>query len=167
MTTVSVQLVNVDSHWTRACQKAVTTLNDLFRRNGVSVALAIGHSAAPTIAVKLDPSIQGTAVHGRTSAESNDSGRLLRAVVSLPVKVPINTPQGIRDAGPGILEVIAGHEFVHALGHGSHNSQLMGQTMYKELGDNAAGDTLRSGGVKMPPLTLSSESVVQLKTIWN
>jgi hypothetical protein len=167
MTTVSVQLVNVDSHWTRACQKAVTTLNDLFRRNGVSVALAIGHAAAPTIAVKLDPSIQGSAVHGRTSAESNDTGRLLRAVVSLPVKVPINTPQGIRDAGPGILEVIAGHEFVHALGHGSHNSQLMGQTMYKELGDNAAGDKLRSGSVKMPPLTLSSESVVQLKTIWN
>ena len=68
---------------------------------------------------------------------------------------------------PGILEVIAGHEFVHALGHSVHNSHLMGQTMYKELGDSGAGDRLRSGGVKMPPLTLAHDSVSQLKTIWN
>jgi hypothetical protein len=166
MTTVSVQLNHLGTHWTRACEKAVATLNDLLRRNGVGVSLAIGRSTAPSIAVKIDPGIQGNAVHGRTTAESNDTGRLLRAVVGLPVKVTINTPQGMRDAGPGILEVIAGHEFVHALGHASHNSELMGQTMYKELGDSAAGDRLRSGGAKMPPLTLSSESVDQLKTIW-
>ena len=167
MTTVSVQLVDVGSHWSRACEKAVITLNDLFRRNSVPVALAIGRSSVPIITVKIDRSIQGNAVHGRTTAESNATGRLLRAVVGLPVTVTINTPQGVRDAGAGVLEVIAGHEFVHALGHSSHNSQLMGQTMYKELGDNAAGDKLRSGGVKMPPLTLASDSLVQLKAIWN
>jgi hypothetical protein len=167
MTTVSVQLVNLGAPWTGACQNAVTTLNQLFRRNGVGVALAIGRSGTPTISVKTDASIQGSAVHGRTSAESTDTGRLLRAVVGLPVKVTINTPQGIRDAGPGILEVIAAHEFVHALGHASHNSELMGQTMYKELGDSAAGDKLRSGSGKMPPLTLASDSVAQLKAIWS
>ena len=167
MTSVSVQLINIGTPWTRACQKAATILNDLFRRNGVGVTLAVGRSATPSITVKTDPSIQGNAVHGRTSAESTDSGRLLRAVVGLPLKVTINTPQGVRDAGPGILEVIAAHEFVHALGHSAHNSALMGQTMYKELGDTAAGDALRSGGVKMPPLTLAAESIAQLKTIWN
>ena len=70
MTTVSVQLVNLGAPWTKACQKAVTTLNELFRRNGIGVTLAIGRSSSPSIAVKLDPSIQGTAVHGRTSAEA-------------------------------------------------------------------------------------------------
>ena len=167
MTTVSVQLLNIGSNWTRPCQKAVTALNDLFRRHHVNVTLAIGSAAGPAITVRLDPGIQGTAVHGRTTAESTDSGRLLRADVRLPVKVTINTPRGMRDAGPGILEVIAGHEFVHALGHSSHNSHLMGQTMYKDLGDNAAGDKLKSGGITMPPLALSPQSVTDLKTIWS
>jgi hypothetical protein len=167
MTTVAVQLQHVGSLWTRPCQKAVATLNDLFRRNHLNVTLTITGSAGTTITVKTDASIQGNAVHGRTTAETDGNGKLLRAEVRLPVKVTINTPQGVRDAGPGILEVIAGHEFVHALGHSTHNSQLMGQTMYKELGDNAAGDQLRSGGVKMPPLMLSPQSVSELKTIWN
>ena len=167
MTTVSVQLINVGSNWTRPCQRAVTALNDLFRRHHINVALTVRGSAGPTITVKIDPGIQGSAVHGRTSAESTDTGRLLRAEVRLPAKVTINTPQGIRGAGSGILEVIAGHEFVHALGHSAHNSQLMGQTMNKELGDSAAGDRLKSGGKTMPPLTLSTESVTELKTIWN
>jgi hypothetical protein len=168
MATVSVQLAHLGSTWTKPCQKAIATLNDLFRRNQVNVTLAMTGSAGTTITVKTDASIQGNAVHGRTTAETDGTtGRLLRAEVRLPVKVTINTPAGIRDAGPGILEVIAGHEFVHALGHSSHNSQLMGQTMYKELGDSAAGDKLRSGGVKMPPLMLSPQSVTDLKTIWN
>jgi hypothetical protein len=165
--TVSIQLSNVGATWTTPCRKAITALNDLFRRNQINVALTMSHSSGPTITVKVDPSIQGSAVHGRTTAESTDTGRLLRAEVRLPVKVTINTPRGLRDAGPGILEVIAGHEFVHALGHSVHNSHLMGQTMYKELGDSGAGDRLRSGGVKMPPLTLAHDSVSQLKTIWN
>jgi predicted Zn-dependent protease len=167
MTTVSVQLSNVGTNWATPCRKAVTVLNDLFRRNQINVVLTMSHSAGPTITVKVDPGIQGSAVHGRTTAESTDTGRLLRAEVRLPVKVTINTPSGQRDAGPGILEVIAGHEFVHALGHSAHNSHLMGQTMQKELGDSGAGDRLRAGGVRMPPLTLAQESVSQLKTIWN
>ena len=167
MTTVSVQLMNLGANWTKSCQKAVAALNDLFRRKDVKVALVTSGSQEPTISVKTDASIRGDAVHGRTTAEADSNGRLLRAEVRLPIKVTINTPQGVRDAGPGILEVIAAHEFVHALGHAGHNSQLMGQTMYKELGNSAAGDTLKSSGVKMPPLTLAPESVTELKTIWN
>lgn len=167
MTTVSVQLGNLGSIWTKPCQKAVTALNELFRRNNVNVALAIGGSSTPAITVRTDSSIQGTAVHGRTTAETTGAGQLLRAEVRLPVNVTINTPQGVRDAGPGILEVIAGHEFVHALGHATHNSHLMGQTMYKEMGDNAAGDRLKTGAVRMPPLSLSPQSVSDLKAIWN
>jgi len=167
MTTVWVQLANAGANWTTPCRKAVTALNELFRRNQINVSLTTNHSNGPSITVKIDAGIQGTAVHGRTTAESTDTGRLLRAEVRLPVKVTINTPGGQRDAGPGVLEVIAGHEFVHALGHSAHNSHLMGQTMNKELGDSRAGDRLQSGGVKMPPLMLSAESIDQLKAIWN
>ena len=167
MTTVYVKLTGLASNWTKPCQHAVNDLNAQFKRNGIKVVLAASGSQGPTITVKTDSSIQGDAVHGRTTAESNDSGKMLRAEVRLPVKVTINTPRGLRDAGPGILEVIAGHEFVHALGHSVHNSQLMAQTMYKEMGDNAAGDTLKAGSVRMPPLTLSPDSISELQSIWN
>jgi hypothetical protein len=92
---------------------------------------------------------------------------MIGAKVRLPVKVTINSPKGIRDAGPGLHEVIAAHELIHAIGHGSHNTHLMGQTLNKELGDNPAGDKVRSGTVKMPPLKLSRESINLLTKIWN
>jgi hypothetical protein len=166
MAAVNVKLGDVGSHWTTACKQAVSDLNSLFRRKGIEVALAL-NGAGPIITVKTDPGILGTAVHGQTSAETNGAGQLLRAEVRLPVKLTINTPTGIRDAGAGMAEVIAAHEFVHALGHAPHNSHLMAQTLNKVLGDRAAGDKLKAGAVAMPPLQLSDESVAMLKGIWS
>jgi hypothetical protein len=166
MATVYVDLGGLDSKWTKACQKAITDLNTLFGRDGIKVVLTTKGPQALAITVQTDPSIQGTALHGRTSAETDPSGRMLRSTVRLPVNVTINTPGGIRDAGVGILEVIAAHEFVHALGHAPHNSLLMTQTVYKEPGDNAGGDALRAGSVRMPPLLISPESVDILTAVW-
>ena len=166
MAAVNVKLGDVGSHWTTACKQAVSDLNSLFRRKGIEVALAL-NGAGPIITVKTDPGILGTAVHGQTSAETNGAGQLLRAEVRLPVKLTINTPTGIRDAGTRMAEVIAAHEFVHALGHAPHNSHLMAQTLNKVLGDRAAGDKLKAGAVAMPPLQLSDESVAMLKGIWS
>ena len=165
MAAVSVKLGNIGSHWTTACKQAVSDLNSLFRRKGIRVTLAV-NGAGPTISVRTDPSIGGTAVHGKTSAETDDAGKLLRADVRLPVKLTISAPKGIRDAGTGMAEVIAAHEFVHALGHEPHNSHLMAQTWNKVLGDRAAGDKLQAGALAMPPLELSDESVDMLKGIW-
>lgn len=166
MAAVNVKLGDIGSHWTTACKQAVSDLNLLFRRKGIEVALAL-NGAGPIITVKTDPGILGTAVHGQTSAETNGAGQLLRAEVRLPVKLTINTPTGIREAGTGMAEVIAAHEFVHALGHDPHNSHLMAQTLNKVLGDRAAGDKLKAGAVAMPPLQLSDESVAMLKGIWS
>ena len=166
MASVNVKLGDIGAHWTTACKQAVKDLNLLFRRKGIEVTLALD-GAGPTIAVKTDPGILGTAVHGKTSAETDGAGRLRRAEVRLPVKLTINTPQGIRDAGTGMAEVIAAHEFVHALGHEPHNSHLMAQTMTKVMGDRAAGDKLKAGAIAMPPLQLSDESVEMLKQIWS
>jgi hypothetical protein len=148
MAAVNVKLGDVGSHWTTACKQAVSDLNSLFRRKGIEVVLAL-NGAGPIITVKTDPGILGTAVHGQTSAETNGAGQLLRAEVRLPVKLTINTPTGIRDGGTGMAEVIAAHEFVHALGHAPHNSHLMAQTLNKVLGDRAAGDKLKAGAVAM------------------
>jgi hypothetical protein len=43
----------------------------------------------------------------------------------------------------------------------------MAQTLTKVLGDRAAGDKLQAGGIAMPPLQLSDDSVAQLKAIWS
>ena len=165
MAAVSVRLGSIGPHWTAACRHAVTNLNLLFRRRGIGVALAL-HGAGPVISVVTDPGIGGSLVHGRTSAETDGGGRLLRAEVRLPVKLTINTPNGIREAGIGMAEVVAAHEFVHALGHEPHNSHLMAQTMHKAMGDRPADDKLQAGAAAMPPLQLSDESVEILKGIW-
>ena len=166
MISVNVKLGSIGTYWTTACKQAVSDLNSLFRRKGIEVALAVD-GAGPTISVRTDAAIAGTAVHGRTSAETDGAGKLLRADVRLPVKLTINTPKGIRDAGTGMAEVIAAHEFVHALGHEPHNSHLMTQTFNKVMGDRAADDKLQAGAVAMPPLQLSDESVAMLKGIWS
>ena len=167
MTTVYVKLDDVGAYWLKPCKEAVGDLNTLFKRSGIAVVLSTTGSDGAIIKVKTDSGIQGDAVHGRTSAETTGSGKLLGAEVRLPVKVTINTPQGIRDAGVGIREVIAAHEFVHALGHPAHNTKLMGQTLYKEAGDTSASDKLKAGGTKMPPLALSDDSIEALKSIWS
>ncbi|MBK6972361.1 MAG: hypothetical protein IPH26_05185 [Sterolibacteriaceae bacterium] len=167
MTNVSVTLSGLDADWAKACRNAVTRLNFLFKQNGIAVVLSAGGSKGPTITVSTDPGIKGDAVHGRTSAESDGANRLIQAKVGLPEKVTINTPQGVRKAGTGILEIIAAHEFVHALGQAEHSSHLMAQTFYKEPGDNAAGDKLKAGGVKLPPLLLAPDTVDTLKGIWS
>jgi predicted Zn-dependent protease len=167
MATVTVKLGDIGPRWIAACKQAVTDLNTLFKRAGVAVTLSTTGGSGPTILVKTDPGILGTAVHGRTSAATSSSGTLLSAEVRLPVSVVINTPAGLRDAGPGILEVIAAHEFIHALGQAAHNSHLMAQTMTKVAGNSAAGDKLHAGSTPLPPLQLAAGSIEQLKALWN
>ena len=166
MAAVNVKLDAAGKYWTPACTQAVKDLNALFTQKGINVTLAVG-GAGPTISIRTDPGIVGTAVHGKTSAETDGAGRLRRAEVRLPIKLTINTPKGIRDAGVGMAEVIAAHELVHALGHAPHNSHLMTQTWQKVMGDRPADDKLRAGGVAMPPLQLADATVQMLKEIWN
>lgn len=167
MATVSVNLRGAGPYWTKACQQSAKDLNWLFKQKGIKVVLDTAGSTGPTITVMSDPTIQGTLVHGKTEAETDSSGKMLGAKTRLPVKVTVNTPAGERDAGPGFLEVIASHEFVHALGHSGHNSHLMGQTMQKAYDDDPGKDKLKSLGIAMPPLSLATDSINLLKRIWN
>ena len=85
MTAIAVKLGTIGPHWTAACRQAVTDLNLLFRRKGIDVTLALnGHG--PEISIGTDPGILGSLVHGRTSAETDGSGRLVKQVESKPRK---------------------------------------------------------------------------------
>jgi predicted Zn-dependent protease len=165
MAAVYVDLGSIGSKWPTACRTAVAHLNQLFTQNSIGVSLALIGKGDPRIAVRTDPSIKGT-LHGHTQTRTI-SGQLLSAVVSLPVKATINTPQGVREAGAGVLEVIVAHEFVHALGQVQHtNSHLMYSPMSPVPGDSPAGDILQGNGVNLPPLALAPDTVDLLQSLW-
>jgi hypothetical protein len=168
MRRVSVKIKGLPAEWASACRHAVADLNTQFKKKHINVVLEAEGVTGPVVSIRIDPSIAGTAVHGKTLAEFDGaSGLLLNAEVRLPVEVLMSTPARLRNAGAGVLEVIAGHEFVHALGHEPHNTHLMSQTMYKEAGDRPAQDRLRGGTLYLPPLALSDDSIALLQSVWN
>ncbi len=113
----------------------------------------------------IDPTVHG-GVHGDTRTATTEAGKVLSATVRLPIRSTILTPQGVREVGAGAYEVVAAHEFVHALGHDGHNSHLMTDIMSSVIGNRAAEDKLSAGPIFMPPLQLSEQSVKILKDIW-
>jgi hypothetical protein len=165
MAAVYVDLGSIGPKWPTACRRAVAHLNELFSQNAIGVSLALIGQGAPRITVRTDPSIKGT-LHGHTQTKTT-SGQLLSAVVSLPVKASINTPDGMREAGPGVLEIMVAHEFVHALGQVKHSaSQLMCSPMTPVPGDSPAGDLLQANGVNLPPIALAPDTVQLLQSLW-
>src|ERR1700679_4201618 len=149
--------------WPTACWAAVAHLNQLFTQNSIGVSLALIGKGGPRITVQTDPSIKGT-LHGHTRTETT-SGQLLSAVVSLPVKASINTPQGMREAGAGVLQVIVAHEFVHALGQVDHSaSHLMCSPMTPVPGNSPSGDLLQAKGVNLPPIALAPDTINLLQS---
>lgn len=166
MATVRVTLDSqIGAAWMGAFERAITNLNALFRRERAAIVLS-QTSEGPVISVRVDSSIGTTAVHGQATTETTTAGRLVRSEVRLPVQIEINTPRGMRGAGPGVYEVVAAHELVHSLGHAGHNSHLMAQTFQKVMGDTPAGDRLQANTVILPPLRLSDDSVSLLRGIW-
>jgi hypothetical protein len=164
MAAVCVDLGSIGSKWPTACRRAVARLNQLFAQNAIGVSLALIGQGAPRITVRTDPAIKGT-LHGHTQTKTT-SGVLLSAVVSLPVKAMINTPDGMREAGPGVMEVIVAHEFVHALGQVEHTSQLMCSPMTPFPGDSPSGDLLQANAVNLPPIALAPDTIELLQSLW-
>ena len=100
MAAVYVDLGSIGPEWPTACRTAVAHLNQLFTQNSIGVSLAFAGKGGPRIAVRTDPRSKGRfTAH---LATETTSGQLLSAVVSLPVKASINTPQGMREAGAGV-----------------------------------------------------------------
>ena len=160
---VAVKLKDLPSEWASACRHATTVLNGVFRTKHINVVLeADGHSG-PIISVRVDPSIVG--LHGHTSAKTNNDV-LTAADVNLPGKPLVSTPARVRNAGSGVLQVIAAHEFVHALGQTGHDSHLMTWKMDVAAAGTPSQDRLRAGAILLPPIILSDDSISLLQSIW-
>lgn len=160
---VAVKLKDLPSEWASACRHATTALNAVFRSKQINVVLQADGHAGPIISVRVDPNI--VALHGHTSAESNNAV-LTTADVNLPGKPLVSTPASVRNAGSGVLQVIAAHEFVHALGQTGHDSHLMTWKMDVAAGDSPSQDRLRAGALLLPPIILSDDSISLLQSIW-
>ena len=166
MANVNVRLNNVGPTWMSASKRAVEGLNSLFRSSGINVILAFG-GAGPIISVSTDPT-QLTRLHGYTLTSSDErSGKILGAEVRLPVKCLVSAPRvGQREAGLSAYEVVVAHEIVHGLGHDGHNTGLMVDLIQPVIGAHASQDKVTGGGVFMPPLQLSAETIGVLKGLW-
>jgi hypothetical protein len=117
-------------------------------------------------------SFDGSTLHGKTLLFSGGGG-IEKAFVFLPARPLINTPQGQRAVGSGVMKVIAAHEFVHACGLSnadhSNDDLFMGYPSV-DYGSASAQDrvTVSAGGrtIRMPPLVLSRATVSKIGGLW-
>ena len=160
---IAVKLKDLPPEWATACRHATTLLNGIFTKKHINVVLEADGHTGPIISVQIDPSIVG--LHGHTTANSINNV-LTDAEVNLPGKPLVSTPASVRNAGSGALQVIAAHEFVHALGQTGHDSHLMTWKMDVAAGDKPGQDKLRAGAVLLPPIVLSDDTITLLRSIW-
>jgi len=114
----------------------------------------------------------GSRMHGRTFQASRE-GKIEKAFVFLPQSPLINTPQGQRPVGAGVMLVIAVHELLHACGlsNSDHTQDDLFQgNPQVDYGSSAAADRvlIQAGGRtrRMPPLVLSGATATKIKDLW-
>jgi len=138
----------------------------------VAVALGSGNITASYEGTVTTGNFDGSTMHGQTLQYKIDN-RIEKAFVFLPAAPLINTPRGRRPVGPGVMKVIAIHEFVHACGlsNAEHSTDDLFQGFPQvDPGDNAAGDRVRIQSGRsmtwMPPLVMAANTVRRIKSVW-
>lgn len=139
----------------------------------VAVAAANGQIDFDYDGVREKIAFDGAHMHGRTRQVQRDDS-MEKAYIYLPAQPLINTPNGRRPVGPGVLTLIGVHEFVHACGltNAEHTADDLFQGVPNvDSGQNAARDRVmgRRGKqtVWMPPLFLSAETARRIKDNWS
>jgi len=138
----------------------------------LSVQTADGAISASHDGTTSTGNFDGKRLHGLTLLFSREPEKVLeKAYIYLPSQPKINTPNGLRAAGPGVMKVIAAHELLHACGleNSNHSSYDLFQGNPRvDAGDTAKGDRVLIGiGPKaMPPLYLSGGTANSIKDLW-
>ena len=138
----------------------------------LSVQTADGPISASYDGAKQTGTFDGARLHGLTLLFARQPENVLeKAYIFLPSRPKVNTPNGLRPAGAGVMKVIAAHELLHACGldNSSHsNDDLFQGTPRVDAGDTAQGDRILIGtGPKgMPPLYLSGSTAKNIKDLW-
>lgn len=138
----------------------------------VAVAAAGGQIAFKYDGVEETIAFDGARLHGLTRQVQRDQG-MEKAYIYLPAQPMINTPNGQRPVGPGVLLVIGVHEFVHAAGltNAEHTTEdlFQGNPMV-DYGRSSAQDRVKgqrgNQTVWMPALFLSPVTAKRIKDNW-
>jgi hypothetical protein len=136
----------------------------------LSVQTADGPISAAYDGTTRDGTFDGKRLHGLTLLFARDNA-LEKAYIYLPSQPKINTPNGLRAAGAGVMKVIAAHELLHACGleNSNHsNDDLFQGNPRVDAGDTAKGDRvlIGTGPKAMPPLYLAGGTAQGIKDLW-
>jgi hypothetical protein len=172
--------------WNSAVAGAIRELNTLFKAHKLNVTLKTGDSAVVEVALSSGTftfpidgkdhsgTLRTDILHGATKGIDRETrGKLLRekAYVFLPAQPKISPQASARTVGEPVMRVMMAHEFLHALGLVEHDPGLEGLLAARwtfHEGTKAAGDAVSPFGsaAKMPPLTLSADTVTRLQALW-
>ncbi len=139
----------------------------------IVVELAQGPTISTTqLGTPVTGTFDGRGLHGKTFNFERD-GKVEKASVFLPNQPHINTPQGTRLAGSGVITVIAFHELIHACGlsNADHNNTDVFNGFPSTFpGDSPDQDRLEiqveGRRVRFPPIHLSDETVTRIRNLW-
>ena len=162
--------------------RAVRAFNALSKKHDLLVTF-VADSQPGQANVTVD-TVAGSSLVGHAPFQSrvpkgkpDSEGRVFRCDITLPVDPRINTPQGQRRVGSGVLLVMLVHEMVHACGlsdeEHSKTTDLFLASPRVLAGDKPAEDIVDSrrtaadkSPIGMPPLLLDDKTVEGVRKSW-
>jgi len=182
---------SLHQRWSRIYQQCIDEFNQLSTQHHLNVTF-VNSNNSPTAGGGADVWVRtangavsfsyggasknthfnGNGLHGYTGQIKRRMGSRLRiekAYIFLPSNPQINTPNGVRNVGEGVMKVILVHELVHACGltNADHTPNgLFNGYPFVDYGNTPEEDKVVVQGRRMPPLFLSSTTVNKIKTLW-
>jgi len=182
---------SLNNRWSRIYQQCIDEFNRLSRKHNIGVTFAHSNSK-PTVGRGADVWVRTSNgvisySYGGASKNSNFNGRGLhgytgqikrklrsgyrieKAFIFLPGHPQINTPNGLRNVGEGIMKVMFVHELIHACGlsNAEHSlNDLFNGYPSVDYGSIPKEDKVVVQGKRMPPLFLSAKTINNLKSLW-
>lgn len=184
-------LNSVAGLWLSAVQEAVREFNTISSRHnlavtysqtndpptdtgGANISIATGNGGVSfNYNGTHATTINGSGLQGSTMLVSRPGGPIEKAFMFLPSQPLINTPNGRRETGAGVMKVITLHELIH--GCGLHNSDHSPDDVFNgfpsaDPGRSAAQDRVQitvSGQYRfMPPIIFSSTTAGKIARLW-
>jgi len=187
---LTIYLAPLAGSWGHVFRDALRAFNALCSTNKLGITITESkvppeHQGGANISVRAASGAVSATYDGETRSENFDGARLHgrtllfyrapqnvveKAFIFLPTEPKVNTPQGQRPVGVGVMKVIAAHELLHACGleDADHSSDLFQANPRVDAGTTAASDKvlIGTGPKSMPPLLLDGATVQNVIGLW-